>query len=114
MIMEERAQRKFTQIVSVGGGAKNAEWLQMQADIFNAEMLTLSTEQGPGMGAAMLAAIGSGIYPDAAACVNAFVKYGKAIAPIPENVAKYQEIYAIYRTVYQQTAPICHALAQIE
>ncbi|MBO1095666.1 xylulokinase [Enterococcus casseliflavus] len=114
MIMEERAQRKFTQIVSVGGGAKNAEWLQMQADIFNAEMLTLSTEQGPGMGAAMLAAIGSGIYPDAAACVNAFVKYSKAIAPIPENVAKYQEIYAIYRTVYQQTAPICHALAQIE
>ncbi|OTE89040.1 hypothetical protein B1K96_32310, partial [Escherichia coli] len=43
MIMEEQAQRKFTQIVSVGGGAKNAEWLQMQADIFNAEMLTLST-----------------------------------------------------------------------
>ena len=31
--MEEEAKRKFSKIVSVGGGAKNKEWLQMQADI---------------------------------------------------------------------------------
>ena len=113
MIMEERAHRNFSRIISVGGGAKNDDWLQMQADIFNAEMLTLTTEQGPGMGAAMLVAIGSGIYPDAASCVKSFVKYGKVIKPIPENVIKYQQIYDIYRTVYSQTAPICYALAQI-
>lgn len=114
MIMEEQAQRKFTQIISVGGGAQNSDWLQMQADIFNAEILTLSTEQGPGIGAAMLAAIGSGLYPDAATCVDSFVKYGETIHPIPENVLKYQQIYSVYRTIYAQTAPICHTLMQIE
>ena len=62
----------------------------MQADIFAAEITTLSTEQGPGAGAAMLAAIGSGLYPDEAACVKAFVKYGSVIQPIAENVMEYQ------------------------
>jgi xylulokinase len=113
LIMEETAQRKFNKIVSVGGGAKNPDWLQMQADIFNAEITTLSTEQGPGMGAAMLVAIGSGLYPDAASCVEAFVKYDQVIKPNPENVAKYQEIYPIYQQVYGQTAPLCREIAAL-
>ncbi|OTE88680.1 xylulokinase, partial [Escherichia coli] len=48
-IMADTTGRHFKQIVSVGGGAKNPDWLQMQADIFDAEILTLTTEQGPGM-----------------------------------------------------------------
>lgn len=114
LIMEEEAKRKFSKIVSVGGGAKNKEWLQMQADIFAAEITTLSTEQGPGMGAAMLAAIGSGLYPDEAACVKAFVKYGSVIQPITENVTEYQRIYSVYHKVYQQTAPLCRELAALQ
>jgi xylulokinase len=114
LIMEETAKRKFSKIVSVGGGAKNKAWLQMQADIFDAEITTLTTEQGPGMGAAMLAAIGSGLYPDEAACVEAFVKYGPVIKPVKENVAEYQRVYAIYQKVYPQTAPLCRELAALQ
>src|SRR5699024_1776785 len=61
-IMEAETGRQFKKIVSVGGGAKNKEWLQIQADIFNAEVTSLETEQGPGLGAAMLAAMGLGWY----------------------------------------------------
>lgn len=114
MIMEEVADRRFEKIISVGGGAKNQEWLQMQADIFNAEILTLSTEQGPGMGAAMLAAIGSGLFQDVASCVAAFVSFDQTIQPIPENVAQYQKVYPIYQKVYAQTANLCHALQEID
>jgi len=114
MIMEKLANRRFEKIISVGGGAKNQEWLQMQADIFNAEILTLSTEQGPGMGAAMLAAIGSGLYKDVASCVAAFVSFDQRIQPIPENVAQYQKVYPIYQQVYSQTANLCHALQEID
>src|SRR5699024_2765544 len=48
--------KSIDSIVSIGGGAKNEHWLQMQADIFNANIVQLENEQGPGMGAAMIAA----------------------------------------------------------
>ncbi len=41
---------------------KNDTWLQIQADIFNAKIIKLSTEQGPALGAAILAAYGAGWY----------------------------------------------------
>src|SRR5690625_796920 len=50
----------INEVVSIGGGAKSSEWLQIQADIFNAKVVKLNSEQGPGMGAAMLAAYGLG------------------------------------------------------
>lgn len=59
-LMRNYSNKTFDQIVSVGGGAQNKEWLQMQADIFDTRVVTLSTEQGPGMGAAMIAAVGTG------------------------------------------------------
>ncbi len=42
--------KKIDTIISIGGGAKNETWLQMLGDIFNAKILKLSSEQGPGMG----------------------------------------------------------------
>src|SRR5699024_6688934 len=53
-----RHGKKIDTVVSIGGAAKNEDWLQIQADIFNAKVVKLSSEQGPGMGAAMLAAYG--------------------------------------------------------
>lgn len=112
-IMEQKMKNKIHQIVSVGGGAKNPDWLQIQADIFEAEMITLTTEQGPGMGAAMLAAIGCGLCTDFADCVETFVKYDKFVKPNVENVEKYRQVYNIYQKVYPATAPICHELLEL-
>ena len=113
VVMQEVAQKDFKQMVSVGGGAKNPTWLQMQADIFNTEIVTLTTEQGPGLGAAMLAAVGSGLFPDMESCREVFVHYDKKVQPIPENVAKYQQIYTIYQKIYEQTKDITHALQKL-
>jgi xylulokinase len=55
-----KAGKKIESVISIGGGAKSELWLQMQADIFNATVVRLENEQGPGMGAAMLAAYGCG------------------------------------------------------
>ncbi|WP_421102889.1 xylulokinase, partial [Sporosarcina psychrophila] len=52
--------KQIDTVISIGGGAKNEVWLQMQADIFDADIVRLKSEQGPGMGAAMLAAYGCG------------------------------------------------------
>ncbi|ARK32081.1 xylulokinase [Halalkalibacter krulwichiae] len=90
-------------VVSIGGGAKNEAWLQMQADIFNAKIVKLASEQGPGMGAAMLAAYGCGWFESMTECADQFLKVDKEYVPNEANVEKYQELFKLYQTVYTQT-----------
>ncbi|SES93875.1 xylulokinase [Oceanobacillus limi] len=90
-------------IVSIGGGAKNEEWLQMQADIFDAKIVRLATEQGPGMGAAMLAAFGCGWFDSLEACADAFLKEDQTYLPKKENVESYKKLFPIYQEVYTHT-----------
>ncbi|MFC5588901.1 xylulokinase [Sporosarcina soli] len=90
-------------IISIGGGAKNDTWLQMQADIFDANIIKLSSEQGPGMGAAMLAGYGCGWFESLEQCADVFLKSATSYTPIKENVEKYHALFEIYKQVYVQT-----------
>ncbi|WP_134699668.1 xylulokinase [Ammoniphilus sp. YIM 78166] len=90
-------------IISIGGGAKNETWLQIQADVFNAKIIKLTNEQGAAMGAAMLAAYGCGWYPSLEECANQFVHYDKSFEPISSNVKKYNQLFELYKQVYTQT-----------
>lgn len=98
--------KKIDKIYSIGGGAKNTDWLQIQADIFDAQIVRLKSEQGPGMGAAMLAAYGSGWFSSLKECADAFLEDAETYDPIPENAAKYKELFELYRDVYKQTKGI--------
>ena len=102
-LMSELTAKKFDKILSVGGGSKNKDWLQMQADIFDTEIITLTTEQGPGLGAAMMAAVGTGWFEDLKECAKTFVHYKSGINPVKENVLKYNEAYESYKKVYGAT-----------
>ena len=72
----------------------------MQADIFNAEVVTLSSGEGPAYGAALLAGTGAGIYSDVAQAADEIIKPVKTFKPNPANVKKYEEFYQIYRNLY--------------
>lgn len=113
VLMEEITGRSFRRIVSVGGGAKNQEWLQMQADIFNTEISCLTTEQGPALGAAMLAAVGTGWFSTLEECGQVFVKTHEIIYPNPQNAAKYHKVYNYYQQAYSATKDICHGLMEL-
>lgn len=95
--------REINRIVSIGGGAKNEDWLQMQADIFNAEVVKLDSEQGPGLGAAMLAAVGCEWFDSLKDCADKFLKIQKNYVPIKENAQKYRELFNIYKMIYHKT-----------
>lgn len=97
------AGNSVDRIVSIGGGAKSAAWLQMQAEVFNAQVLPLKNEQGPGMGAAMLAAVGCGWYGSLPECAAAFIQHGRPVEPNAERAARYAELFAIYKQVYPNT-----------
>ncbi len=107
------AGKKVDTVISIGGGAKNEAWLQMQADIFDATVIKLKSEQGPAMGAAMLAAYGSGWFESLEACAEAFIEYDKSFAPKPENVEIYKRAFAIYKQVYTQTKSLNEQLQEL-
>lgn len=100
VLMERFAGKNFENIISVGGGAKNKDWLQIQADIFDAKIITLKTEQGPALGAAMVAAVGIGWFADLKSCSQIFVQYKDTTEPDPLEVAKYKRYYKNYQSVY--------------
>ncbi|SHM99066.1 xylulokinase [Gracilibacillus kekensis] len=102
--------KQIDTIYSIGGGAKNPDWLQMQADIFNANIVKLKSEQGPGMGAAMLAAFGSGWFSSLKDCADTFLEDAETYQPISANVEKYQQLFNLYKNVYTQTKELNHDL----
>ncbi len=103
--------KEINSIISIGGGAKSDAWLQMQADIFQADVVKLSSEQGPGMGAAMLAAYGSGWFDTLEDCAHAFLQTADTYQPNPENVLIYRELFKVYKEVYNQTKSLNDQLA---
>lgn len=94
-----------------GGGARSPLWRQMQADIFAAPITRMRAEEGPAFGAALLAGVGAGVYPDVAAAVAATVATAGSVAPRPDAARAYDQGYAIYRTLYDALKPAFHALA---
>ncbi|MCL9662400.1 xylulokinase [Paenibacillus hunanensis] len=105
--------KSITEVISIGGGAKNETWLQMQADIFGATVVRLENEQGPAMGAAMLAAYGSGWFESLEQCAAAFLRTSRSYAPDVERTKRYDELFAIYRDVYTATAELNRRLTSL-
>lgn len=105
--------REINQVISIGGGTKNENWLQMQADVFDAEVVKLESEQGPGLGAAMLAAVGCGWFDSLKTCAEQFLKEAKIYYPIEKNVKKYKSLYKLYQEVYIATKSLNQNLIQM-
>lgn len=105
--------KKIDSIISIGGGAKNDVWLQMQADVFDTEIIKLKHEQGPGFGSAMIAAYGVGWFNSIKECWNQFAheNIDSVYKPNKHNVSKYKKIYKIYTDIYASTKHISEELA---
>lgn len=104
--------KEIHSIVSIGGAAQNKEWLQMQADVFNARIIKLKNEQGPAMGAAIIAALGSGWFDSLEEVSKKFVAEEDIFHPNDQNVKKYNELYRLYKKIYVQTKEINEGLKE--
>ena len=96
----------FTKTRVCGGGAKSPLWKKMIANIMNMEVEVLEKEEGPGLGAAMLAAVGCGEYTDVKDAVDHVVRVKEQILPDQELAEKYEEKYRIFRELYPALVPI--------
>ncbi len=103
----------ISQVRATGGGGRSPLWRQMQADIYAAEVVTLTAEEGPAYGAALLAGVGTGQFADVNAAVEQCVSIAGRTEPGPQARAQYEPVYAIYREVYGQLRQTMHALARL-
>jgi len=83
-----------------GGGAKSPLWKKIMANVCNVKLDILESEQGPGMGGAMLAMVACGEYPSVGAACDALVKVVETVEPEAELVAKYEEKYNQFKMIY--------------
>ena len=85
-------------VVALGGVAKKSPFvMQVMADVLNMPIKVAKSEQTPALGAAMLAAVASGVYADVESAKNAMGSgFDAEYQPIPENVEKYNPLYKKY------------------
>lgn len=62
-----------------GGGSKSKLWRQILADLYECEIQTLAEEEGPAYGAAILAGVGTGVFPDVSWACRQFIKTGDTV-----------------------------------
>ena len=83
-----------------GGGAKSPLWKKIFANVLNIKLEVAVSEQGPGMGGAMLAMVACGTYPTVQAAADALVSVASVVEPDPVLAAKYEARYQKFKKIY--------------
>lgn len=83
-----------------GGGAKSPLWKKIIANVMNLKVDVIESEEGPGYGGAILAAVGCGEYASVEEAAEELVKVVDTVEPEPELVAKYEEQYQKFVKLY--------------
>ncbi len=83
-----------------GGGAKSPLWKKIMANVLGIPVEVIESEEGPGYGGAVLAAVGCGVYASVEEAATKLVKVVGTEVPDPALVAKYEERYNKFKKLY--------------
>lgn len=83
-----------------GGGAKSPLWRKIIANVLNLKVDIIDSEEGPGYGGAILAAVGCGEYQSVEEASDKLVKVIDTISPEKELAAMYEKKYQVFKTIY--------------
>lgn len=89
-----------------GGGAKSPLWKKIIANVLNLKVDVIESEEGPGYGGAMLAAVACGEYASVEEIAAKLVKVVDTIEPDACLAAKYEERYQQFKQIYPACKPI--------
>ena len=89
-----------------GGGARSRIWRTILANVLGITLQLPQTEQGPGYGAAMLAAVACGAFADVKSCADALVRIRDEVVPDPKLTEKYTAAYKRWRGIYPALRPL--------
>ena len=104
---------KIDRIRATGGGAKSPLWRKMLANIMNVKVDIINSEEGPGYGGAILAAVGCGEYASVEEAADKFITVVDTTEPDPELVAKYEAKYQVFKKLYPALKESFDAVATV-
>jgi len=110
----EKAEIPIDAFVVTGGGAKSPFWLQLKADIIGKPMKVPETTEASAMGAAMLAAVGSGFFINFEDAVKNFCRIKAEYFPEQSAKGRYDHIFNIYQDLYQSVIDINTRLSRVD
>jgi xylulokinase len=99
-LMEEVGLGEVSEVRVSGGGARNALWRQILADVLGVDLVTVQTTEGAAFGAALLAGVGAGVWPSVARACAQSVELGETMQPGPEAKDVYEPVYERFRAHY--------------
>jgi xylulokinase len=108
-----RASGEYREIIAIGGGARNERWLQILADIWDANILVPRyVEDATSMGAALCGGVGVGAIEGFGAA-HRFNPVERVIAPDPKHHAHYEKLYPLFNRVYESLTALYSELAAV-
>ncbi len=111
-LLKQAGLGEITQVRASGGGTKSPLWRQIFASVLESELVTVNTTEGAAFGAALLAGVGAGAWPDVPAACAATIQITGHTAP-DETATVYQKLYPSYRALYQALKPTFESVADL-
>lgn len=104
--IEEISQRNVDRLTVCGGSATSAFWVQMLANVTGVPILVPKVKEATGLGAAICAGVGAGVFSDFASGAEVLVNVAEEVEPIPQMSERYQAIYAKWVSLAEELAQL--------
>ena len=86
---------------AMGGSAISLLWTQIKADVTGKKVQVPASDTATTLGAALLAGVGCGIYPDYKEAVESTIHITRVHEPNMENHERYQKVMELYLALYE-------------
>ena len=94
-----------------GGGSKSDRWVQLCADILGRRFVRPAITEAGALGAAVIAGVGSGLFPSFESGVEAMVRLERTFEPDSHQHRLYADWFELYKQLWPTTAQYLRALA---
>ena len=98
---------------SLGGPAASDLWCQIKADVSGIPIVRMHAPTGATLGDAMIAMVGTGHAPDISALAEATARVDREFVPDGSARARYDELFAVYRSSYEHVKDDLVTLARL-
>ncbi len=111
-VMKERGW-EIRRVRVANGGARSTLWRQVTADVIGYPLEEVAHHPGSSLGAAFVAGMGVGAFSDWAE-IEKYITISHITQPDTSHHARYQQLFDLYRSLYEENKTHFRTLAKIE
>lgn len=100
ILIQHAGLGEINQVRASGGGTKSALWRQILASVLETELVTVNAVEGAAYGAALLAGVGVGVWPDVATACRQVIRVVDTTKPDESQAKIYRKMYPLFRELY--------------